>query len=429
MIDLELLWNIYANIRSWWRGPSSLRVPPVRIPNGAHAAVFVDAPGGPEVLSLRPLSVGDGASPPATGGYNLLASPCSADIPPECLLVRVSYFSVNYADVCVRWGLYESAKKYVGYPIVPGFDVAGVVEQVGADVAGISAGDEVFGVTLFGGYSTRVLVPAAQMRPRLPGWTAAECASLPAVSLTALHALSLGGAWPAASPPAAGAAPPGRDRSVLVHSAAGGVGSMLVQMSAALDLGPVVGVVGRPDKVAAAREAGCDAVIDKSGLTPSELWEATARVAPSSAGYKTVMDANGVSTLRGSYDALAPTGRLVVYGFHTNLPRGAGWLSPAEWVRMAWRMWATPAFDPMDLTVSNRSVMGFNLSFLADEVEAVSALFDQVVRWAREGKIRPPAITLMDMADVGAAHELIQSGRSVGKIVLRTPFADQEVVR
>jgi len=136
-----------------------------------------------------------------------------------------------------------------------------------------------------------------------------------------------------------------------------------------------------------------------------------------------------LQTLRGSYDALAPTGRLVVYGFHTNLPRGAGWLSPAEWARMALRMWATPAFDPMDLTVSNRSVMGFNLSFLADEVEAVSALFDQVVRWAREGKIQPPPITLMDMADVGAAHELIQSGRSVGKIVLRTPFADQEVIR
>jgi len=64
------------------------------------------------------------------------------------------------------------------------------------DVASISAGNKVFSVTLFGGYSTRVLVPAAQMRPRLPKWTAAECAFLPSVSLTALYALSLGEAWP-----------------------------------------------------------------------------------------------------------------------------------------------------------------------------------------------------------------------------------------
>ena len=56
-------------------------------------------------------------------------------------------------------------------------------------------------------------------------------------------------------------------------------------------------------------------------------------------------------------------------------------------------------------------------------------LQQEVVRWAQEWKIQPPPITLMDMADVGAAHELIQSGRSVGKIVLRTPVADQEVIQ
>merc|ERR1740139_1111030 len=115
--------------------------------------------------------------------------------------------------------------------------------------------------------------------------------------------------------------------------------------------------------------------------------------------------------------------------FELQTLRGAGWLSSAELARMAWRMSATPAFDPMDLTVSNRSVFGFNLSFLADEVEAMSALFDQVIRWAQEWEIQSPPITLMDMADVGATHELIQSGRSVGKIVLRTPVADQEVIQ
>jgi len=81
---------------------------------------------------------------------------------------------------------------------------------------------------------------------------------------------------------AGGAAPSGKNWSVLIHSAAGDVGSMLVQMSAALSLGAVVGLVGRPDK-----EAGCNAVTDKSGLTPSGLWEAAARATPSYAEYKT----------------------------------------------------------------------------------------------------------------------------------------------
>jgi len=121
-----------------------------------------------------------------------------------------------------------------------------------SDVAVISAGDKVFGVTLFGGYSTRVLVPTAQTRPRLPDWTAAECASLPA----------------------------------------GDVGSMLVQMSATLSLGPV-------------------------GVPPRFYGYMRSR-------------------------------------FELQTLRCASWISSAEWARMAWRMWATPAFDPMDLTVFNR---------------------------------------------------------------------------
>ena len=86
---------------------------------------------------------------------------------------------VNYADVTIRWGLYESAIRFVGYPIVPGFDFAGVVEASG-DPA-FAAGDDVLGITFFGAYSARVLVPARQCRRRPAALPAADAAALPGV--------------------------------------------------------------------------------------------------------------------------------------------------------------------------------------------------------------------------------------------------------
>ena len=81
-------------------------------------------------------------------------------------------------------------------------------------------------------------------------------------------------------------------------------------------------MVGGAGKVEACRELGADVVIDKSS---EDLW-AAARAASGPEGFAAVFDANGVSTLRASYEALARCGRLVVYGFHSNLPMGSDML-------------------------------------------------------------------------------------------------------
>lgn len=88
----------------------------------------------------------------------------------ERVSVRVLASGVNYADVCIRWGLYESAKRFVGWPITPGFEFAGVVDEVGSRASRFKPGDKVCGVTLFGAYSTKVDVPecvASALRPFL----------------------------------------------------------------------------------------------------------------------------------------------------------------------------------------------------------------------------------------------------------------------
>jgi NADPH:quinone reductase-like Zn-dependent oxidoreductase len=229
-------------------------------------ALEIVSPGGVEQLRLIPVPPGA-----TTTGYNvarrtkLLFSTSRKDI----VKVNVSHFSVNFADICIRQGLYESAIRNVGYPIVPGFDISGVVSSVPPGCKDFKVGDEVYGATLFGGYSQVVGVPANQLRKIPKGVTPAGAASLPAVSLTAIHALVIAGFPPLGM----SKMKLGTNRTVLVHSASGGVGGMLVQFAKKCGAERVVGVVGRTEKVEYCKGLGCDVVVCKEGKSKTEWWK------------------------------------------------------------------------------------------------------------------------------------------------------------
>lgn len=303
---------------------------------------------------------------------------------------------VNFADLAVRMGMYTSAKVYVGWPITPGFEFAGAIDAVGADVSGWRAGDEVFGVTRFGGYASHVVVPAHQVRARPAHVPAEAAAGFPTVFLTAWYALHE-------------LAHPHPGDRLLVHSAAGGVGQALGQLGR-LHGCRMVGVVNGAHKVAPAREAGFDAVIDKGA---EDLWEHARAVSPE--GYAVVFDANGVETLRASFDALAPGGKLVVYGFATMFDRGG---DRPSWPSLAWRWLRTPRFDPLQMTSSNRSVMAFNLSFLFPRADLLVPAMDELLTWLADGRVRPLATTAFPLDRVAEAHRALHSGETVGKLVL-----------
>jgi NADPH:quinone reductase-like Zn-dependent oxidoreductase len=139
------------------------------------------------------------------------------------VLIRTEAVGVNYADICVRWGVYESARRFVGWPITPGFEYAGRVEEVGRGVAHVKPGDPVFGLTFFDGYSTHVCAPADLVWPKPEALDFEAAAGFLAVHLTAYHGLLQNVVIR-----------PGM--RVLVHSAAGGVGSALVQLCKLHDL-------------------------------------------------------------------------------------------------------------------------------------------------------------------------------------------------
>jgi synaptic vesicle membrane protein VAT-1 len=331
------------------------------------------------------------------GGYERLALETHADVAPGPgeVAIAVEAIGVNYADCVVRMGLYASAKKYVGWPITPGFEVAGTVAAVG-DGVDWKVGARVIGVTRFGGYATRVVVPAHQVFALPTRFSMDDGAGFPAVFLTAYYAL-----FELAHPRAG--------QRLLVHSAAGGVGGALIQLGKIAGC-TVVGVVGATHKVEVARRLGADAVIDKSR---EELWAAAERHAPD--GYDVVLDANGVSTLRASYDHLRSPGKLVIYGFHSMLPRQGGRPSypklAADWLR-------TPRFNPLALTNENRSVMAFNMSYLFEERSVLSESMTRLLGWIDDGKITAPPVQRFALDQVADAHRAIESGQTVGKLIL-----------
>jgi NADPH:quinone reductase-like Zn-dependent oxidoreductase len=332
------------------------------------------------------------------GGIERLVIEESADVNPKDgeVCVEVRGIGVNFADLVVRLGLYRSAKEYVGWPITPGFEVSGTVASVGAGVRGFRTGDRVIGLTRFGGYATRICLPEAQVVRVPDGVDLLAMGGFPVVFLTAwyaLHELSK--------------LRPGND--VLVHSAAGGVGSALVMVAKRAGC-RVVGVVSSERKVESARAVGADVVVDSSR---EATWPAVEREAPK--GYHVVLDANGGDTLKHSYRHVRAGGRLVIYGFHTLLRRGNDRLG-------IWRaligLFRTPRFNPMKMIDDNRSVHAFNLSYLFDETalfqEAVAELFTGVER----GELRPLPFTAVPFDEVREAHRLLHTGTTVGKIVL-----------
>src|SRR5688500_14764019 len=166
------------------------------------------------------------------------------------VLVHVRAAGINFADSAVRMGLYSSAKEYVGWPITPGFEFAGTIARVGAGVTTVAAGDPVFGVVRFGAWSSHVITRAELVRPLPAGLTPEQAAGLPTVFLTAYYPLFVLTNLRAGE-------------TVLVHSAAGGVGGALIQLTKIAGC-RVIGVVGAAHKVSFARDLGADVVIDRS---------------------------------------------------------------------------------------------------------------------------------------------------------------------
>lgn len=331
------------------------------------------------------------------GGYEVLRRVefKLPEVAEDEVLIEVRACGVNYADGIIRMGLYASAKVLHGYPITPGFELSGVILQVGSNVRDLAIGHEVLALTLFGGYCSHIVLKQDRVFAKPTNLSFAQAATLPTVFLTAWFMVreqvlpKPGDTW-------------------LVHSAAGGVGSALCQLGRLTDC-RVIGVIGSAHKRDAALAMGAFDVIDKSS---QDLWVEAKRYAPN--GYQAIFDANGVSTLGQSYAHLAPMGKLCIYGFASMLPNNGR----LNWLKMAWDWLRTPHFNPLDMTQSNKSVLAANLSFLSEHAVLLRTGMLELIDLFERGQLQAPPVREYALLDAANAQADIESGKTVGKLAL-----------
>lgn len=308
---------------------------------------------------------------------------------PASIRIQVKSVGLNFADIFALTGLYSATPKG---SFVPGLEFAGIVTEVGAAAnTHLNAGDRVYGCTRFGGYADCLDVLPHHCRKMPADWRFAEGAAFPVQSLTAFYALT-----------DLGAVKPGQ--LVLVHSAAGGVGLQAMRMLRQMGAIPI-GTVGSRAKCQFLQQQGFDEVIVRGADFADQLKSQLA-----GRPLHAVLDGIGGKVQKQSFEALAPTGRLVVFGAAEFTPG-----DKPHWLKAAWLYLNRPRYDVMDMISSNRSVLAFNLIWLWQEQQLFESLLDGCAG------LDLPAPHVGHEFAFERAHEAIEclrSGGSVGKVVL-----------
>jgi NADPH:quinone reductase len=312
-------------------------------------AIQISEFGGPEVLELVELPT------PEPG--------------PEEVLIKVSRAGLNFADTHTRTNSYVQKAEL---PLVPGGEVAGVREDTGQRVVALTGGQ--------GGYAEYALASRELAYPIPDELEDGAALALIIQGLTAWHL------YRTAAHLASG-------ESVVVHSAAGGVGSLAVQLGRPLGAGRVIATASSSEKRALALELGADVAVD------SEPEGLTERLIDANEGRRldAVFDMAGGKAFEASYDALAHFGRIVVCGIATQEPNQ---------IRTG------------SLLRHSRSVIGFYLFHTLERPGMFSdALGDLFARAAR-GELRTVIGATYPLAQAAQAHTDLRERRTTGKLLL-----------
>jgi len=321
-------------------------------------AIRYHAVGGPEVLQLDELT-----TPQPQAGE---------------VLLRVRASGLNYADIARRYGRYLEPTPL---PYIPGSEVAGEIVALGPDVApqgGMQVGAAALALASSGGYAEYIALPARTVVPLPAGFDMAQAAALPLQGLTAYSILHLSGRMQ-----------PGE--TVLVNAAAGGVGTLAVQLAKLGGAGRVVAAAGSDEKLALARELGADETIN---YATEDLAERV-RAITEGKGADVILEPVGGEVFNRSLAALARGGRLVTFGQASGQPG---------------------TVDTGRLMARNASVVGFWLAILPARqmAEGMQALMTAL----GAGKLRVIIGGTYPLADAARAQTDLESRRTTGKLVL-----------
>lgn len=294
------------------------------------------------------------------------------------VLIKVGAAALNFPDILMIQGKYQVKPPL---PFTPGMEVAGTIEDVGEGVEGLQVGDRVMAQTGMGGFAEYAVAPAVGARKMPDNMTDEEGAGFWLVYSTSYFGL----AYRAQMKPG---------ESVLVHSAAGGVGMAAVQIARALGASKIIGTVGSDEKLDVIRDLGCDVAINYE----TEDWVGIVKKETGGRGVDIIYDPVGGKVGELSTKCIAFEGRLLVIGFTSG---------------------DFSTYKSNHILIKNYSVVGlhwgnyrtFKPQLMEDSWKELSALFQQ-------GKVKPLISARYSMENVADAMAHLRSRKAVGKIIL-----------
>src|SRR5712692_2668911 len=319
-------------------------------------AIRINETGGPEVMHLEEIE-----TPTPREGQ---------------VLIKVAAAGVNYADIAQRQGTYLTRTRP---PMTLGGEVAGTVAALGPGVSTPAEGTRVVAVGT-GGYAEYAIAQANSVIPIPPNLDFVHAAAFPVQGLTAYQLLRESARMQAGE-------------SVLVHAAAGGVGTLAVQLAKLMGAGTVIGTASNADKLDLVRRLGADAAINYT----EQDWAEQVKNATGSKGADIILEMVGGTIAEQSLQCLAPFGRMVVYGAASS---------------------QITQFSGIQLMYKNQAIIGYWLASQLSRPERIAQAIMDLMQYLSKGELEIIVGQTFPLAQAAEAHRAIAERKTTGKVVL-----------
>ncbi|MCT4583082.1 MAG: zinc-binding dehydrogenase [Flavobacteriales bacterium] len=308
------------------------------------------------------------------------------------VLIKVEAFGLNFADVMARQGLYKEAP---ALPSILGYDVVGVIEEVANETNSHLIGKRVVSMTRFGGYAEYAKTKAAGV---------AEISN----NLPAGEALALATQYSTAYFMAYECVSVFEGDNVLMHAAAGGVGTALAQLLTLRGC-TIFGLTSSDEKFEYLKSNGVHHPINHTTTN----YESEIRKILGGNKLDVAFNSVGGSTFKKDARLLQKGGRSVLYGVAERSGKGKGMLPTLD---LAWKF---GIYSPIQMLLHSQAIIGVNMLHIADEKpQVIKRCLDAVVKLTEEGTLKPYVGGTFKYENIGDAHALLESRKSKGKIIV-----------
>jgi NADPH:quinone reductase len=294
------------------------------------------------------------------------------------VLIEIHAIGVNYADTARREGQYVVPTKL---PFIPGAEIAGVVVETGESVINVQKGDRVVTLIESGGYAEFALADSRGIIPLQEQMDFEQAVALPLQGLSAYHILKTMGRLE-------------KGETVLVHAAAGGVGTLAVQLAKLSGASKVIATASTDDKLALAADMGADVLINYT----EQGWEEKVLEATGGKGVDVALEMAGGEIFNKTLKCLATFGRLVIYG-----------VASGEQSR----------FYPSSLMARNQSVIGFFLPQIMRKPALIQSSMAEMLGYLSNGQLKLTFGGVYPLDQAAEVHRLLQSRQTKGKLILK----------